>query len=90
MDRLYWPLLAGFSFLVIFTIATEIPDREAQAIQLLRNAGLSDVSLTGYAPFGCSEDDVFRIRFRAQGAGPAPVEGVVCSGFLKGSTIHYF
>ena len=54
----------------------------------LAGAGYTDIEITGYAFFGCSEDDEFHTGFKAKGLNGAPVEGVVCSGWLKGATIR--
>jgi hypothetical protein len=58
------------------------------ARRTLEAAGYSDIEITGYKAFGCSEDDYFHTGFRATGVNGQPVEGVVCGGWLKGSTIR--
>lgn len=54
----------------------------------LAGAGYTDIEITGYAFFGCSDDDAFRTGFNAKGLNGQPVEGVVCSGWFKGATIR--
>lgn len=72
--------------LVLATGCTQPPD-EVQAI--LKRDGYVDVKVEGYAWFGCGEDDTFRTKFSGTKNGQY-VEGVVCSGFLKGSTVRTF
>lgn len=50
--------------------------------------GFTDVVITGYTMWGCSEDDTFRTGFYATGVNGVRVEGVVCSGWLKGATVR--
>jgi hypothetical protein len=50
--------------------------------------GYTDVEIRGYALFGCGEDDQFRTKFRATAPSGMTVDGVVCGGLFKGSTIR--
>lgn len=50
--------------------------------------GLTDVQTTGYAWFGCDEKDSLHTGFVARGADGSCVEGVVCSGWMKGATLR--
>lgn len=63
---------------------------EATALRALRVQGFTDVVLTGYAWSGCGRDDTFHTGFRAKAANGETVEGVVCSGYWKGSTVRVF
>jgi hypothetical protein len=55
----------------------------------LKAAGYTDIHLTGWAPFGCSDDDTFATGFNAKGPSGAPASGTVCSNLVvKGSTIR--
>lgn len=56
----------------------------------LEDAGYSKIELKGYSFFGCSQQDTFRTEFKATGPSGRNVEGVVCSGIFKGSTIRTF
>ncbi len=58
------------------------------ATKALESAGYTEVNVTGFKFFGCSEDDTFHTGFIAKGVNGKQVTGVVCSGFLKGSTIR--
>ncbi len=58
------------------------------ANKALNAAGYKNIETHGYSVFGCSEDDTFKTKFTATGPTGVPVEGVVCSGWFKGSTIR--
>lgn len=58
------------------------------AKKALEGAGYTNIQTHGYSFFGCSEDDTFKTKFTATGPTGKPVEGVVCSGWLKGGTIR--
>lgn len=69
---------------IILTACSDAPT----ATKALEGAGYSEVTITGPKVFGCSDDDTFRTGFIAKGVNGKQVTGVVCSGFLKGSTIR--
>lgn len=58
------------------------------ATTALTGAGYTNIQLTGYRFFGCSEDDLFKTGFTAKGPTGQTVKGVVCGGIFKGSTIR--
>ncbi|MGZ3681731.1 MAG: hypothetical protein ACXVDI_24485 [Ktedonobacterales bacterium] len=58
------------------------------ARKALEGAGYSDIQVTGYEFTGCGENDWTSTGFRAKGPTGKPVEGVVCGGWPKGSTIR--
>ena len=60
-----------------------------RAIKALEGVGLTDIQLTGYSFFACSEDDTFNQGFRAKNAKGDPVEGAVCGGWFKGATVRF-
>lgn len=56
----------------------------------LESQGFSDVEITGYKMFMCSENDVYSTGFVAKNVNGQVVKGSVCAGlFFKGSTIRY-
>ena len=57
---------------------------------ILEEQGYTNVEITGYNPFACSEDDMYRLNFTATSPNGTPVKGVVCSAPLKGYTIRFF
>ncbi len=61
---------------------------EAGTHRVLSAAGYTEVQVDGFALRGCVEDDTFQTAFRATGPTGKPVRGVVCAGWLKGSTIR--
>lgn len=61
--------------------------RPEQATKALEGAGYTDIKLNGYS-LSCGQDDPFADEFTAKGPTGKTVNGVVCSGFLKGSTIR--
>jgi len=63
---------------------------ETDARKALTGAGFSEITMTGYNIWSCSESDFFHTGFRAKNVNGLPVEGTVCSGLLfKGSTIRF-
>lgn len=70
---------------IIFTGCT----RTDSAMEVLKDAGYTNIEITGYRFFGCSDDDHFHTGFKALGPSGHPTEGVVCQGVLKGSTIRF-
>lgn len=61
---------------------------ESDATRALAGAGYRDVHITGYRWWGCSKDDQFHTGFEAVGLTGQRVSGVVCSAWMKGSTIR--
>ncbi|QFR55967.1 hypothetical protein CPT_Muldoon_010 [Serratia phage Muldoon] len=79
----YVLIALGMLALVGCTDATE-------AKRILKNEGYTDVQMTGYDFFACSEDDMFHTGFVGTNAAGNRVEGTICSGlFFKNSTIRY-
>lgn len=60
---------------------------EQNAKRVLVSDGYENVQITGYRWFGCSQDDSFHTGFVAT-KNNRVVEGVVCGGWLKSSTIR--
>lgn len=61
-----------------------------KATEILSENGYSNVYITGYRWFGCSDDDFYHTGFDATSATGKRVAGTVCSGlFFKGSTIRF-
>ncbi len=60
-----------------------------KAREVLAAQGFTNIQITGYKVFGCSEDDTFHTGFVAKAPNGTTVSGVVCSGFLKGSTVRF-
>lgn len=77
--------LAALASVMLLATACTSPDKASTA---LAAQGYTDIELTGYAMFGCGERDTSRTGFVATGVTGVRVRGVVCSGWLKGSTIR--
>lgn len=72
--------------LCLFLVACTDADK---AKQVLEDAGYTDIRITGYNYFGCSGKDSYHTGFIATSKSTGrTVEGVVCSAWLKGSTIR--
>lgn len=69
-------------------LATAACSSEGDARRALNGAGYTHIQITGYRLFGCAKSDTFSTGFEAVGPGGARVSGVVCSDWLKGSTIR--
>ena len=65
-------------------------DGNATSTEILEEQGYTNVEITGYNLFACSEDDMYRLNFTATNPNGTPVKGVVCSAPLKGYTIRFF
>lgn len=76
--------------LVVLLLLVPACSDEPGAERALLDAGYTNISLTGYEWFGCGKDDGWSTGFTATGPSGRRVEGVVCSGVLKGSTIRLF
>lgn len=64
--------------------------REDHARELLGSQGMTEIDITGYRMFICSDDDKFSTGFMAKSVGGKYVSGSVCSGlFGKGATVRY-
>lgn len=52
--------------------------------------GYTDIEITGWSPFSCSDDDTFSTGFVATNSKGKRVRGTVCSGILfKNATIRW-
>lgn len=50
--------------------------------------GFNDVQIGSWASFRCSKDDTYGYYFSAINSQGHPVNGVICGGILKGSTVR--
>lgn len=88
MNKLLYALTLLALIVFILSLPAQVNDVRLRAERQLLEAGYSQVDVSGWNVFACSEDDVFRIGFKALGPTGKPVSGTVCSGFLKGATIR--
>ena len=62
---------------------------EGDAQRALEAEGYKNIQYTGFKFFSCGENDTYRTGFKATNMNGRNIDGVVCSGFLKGVTIRY-
>lgn len=77
-----------FLVLALAGLAAGCTDPTA-ATKALDDAAFKEVKITGYRIFGCGEDYTFHTGFEAKNVNNKLVTGVVCSGWLKGSSIKF-
>lgn len=72
---------------VLFLAACSAPDRSRE---VLEQQGYTNVEITGWSAFSCSDDDGFSTGFTALSPADKPVRGAVCCGLLtKACTIRF-
>ncbi len=60
------------------------------ALRVLSSNGYTNIQITGYSPFSCSEDDFNSTGFIATSPSGQKVRGAVCTGILfKNATIRF-
>lgn len=59
------------------------------AKEVLEAQGYTNVDAGGYGWFSCSEDDWYKTKFTATSPSGQTVEGTVCKGVFKGSTVRF-
>jgi hypothetical protein len=90
-DYGFWVVVFSLFILVAIGITTPFWGVDKQgANQILRNQGYSDIEIDGYGWSSCSSSDWFSTKFTAISPNENKVEGVVCKGLFKGSTIRFF
>lgn len=58
--------------------------------ETLQKAGFTDITITGWSPFSCGEDDTYSTGFSAKNPNGQMVEGVVCCGMIvKSCTVRF-
>lgn len=62
---------------------------ESASTRTLKDSGFTDIRLTGYSYFACSDDDTFHTGFTAKNSQGREVSGVVCCGWLKSCTVRF-
>ena len=78
-------LLAALLLIVMMCGCT----KPGKATEILTSQGYTNIEITGYDWFECSEDDLYQTGFIANAPNGTPVEGVVCGGMLKGNTVRF-
>lgn len=75
--------------LALMLAALTACDDPKAARRALEDAGFTDIETLGASLYGCGQNDNFNTRFRAKNIRGKTIEGVVCSGWFKGSTIRF-
>lgn len=80
-----------FTVVIIFLLILPycIPAND-EAEKALKAQGYTNIKLTGYKVLACSQSDGYNRGFEATSLAGVRVEGVVCMGAFKGSTIRTF
>lgn len=80
------PLIIAMSATLLLAACTD----SGAARRALEAQGFTDIEITGYAPFSCSEDDATSTGFTATNPQGKRVSGVACGGLLfKNTTIRW-
>ena len=77
----------AIAILLLLGLAACTDPRAAQ--KALDDMGFSDVQAGGYDFFTCGDDYTFHTKFTAKNPKGKTVTGVVCSGWLKGSSVKF-
>lgn len=62
---------------------------ESTSKRILEENGYTEIQITGYNAFCCSDDDTYSTGFKAKSPNGTIVSGCVCTGAFKGSTIRF-
>lgn len=77
---------AMLGLLSILLVGCSAPDTATKA---LKGAGYSQIKITGWSPFSCTEAGTISTGFEAKGPTGVSVTGAVCSGLIfKSATIR--
>lgn len=72
--------------LIVLAACTNPPDAQ----KALDDLGFTEIQITGYNFFACSDDDFYHTGFSAKNPQGKTVTGTVCSGILfKNSTVRF-
>lgn len=74
---------------IVFALLALACTDEPGARRILEDQGYTDVELTGFSWFSCSEDDQIRTGFYAKSQSGRVIRGTVCCGLiLKDCTVR--
>jgi len=59
------------------------------ATRVLESNGYTSVEIKGRGFWGCGQGDIYITKFKAQSPNNKAVEGTVCKGLIKSSTIRF-
>lgn len=75
-------------YLLLLAIVLSGCTDESRSQRVLEEAGYTDITLTGYDMWACSDSDHYRTGFRAKGPSGKSTAGAVCCGLTKNCTIR--
>lgn len=75
--------------LLLVVLAVTACTDPAGATKVLTDNGFTDISVGGYSWTGCGRDDMYATEFSATSPAGKRVNGVICAGAWKGSTIRF-
>jgi len=78
--------VALFLAFSVFLLSCTAEDRSRQALEA---QGFTQINMTGYSMFSCSDDDTFSTGFIATNPNGNRVTGTVCCGWVKDCTIRW-
>lgn len=81
------PYLAIPLAMAVFALAGCV-NAKADSINAVEAYGFTGVSIEGRAWWGCGDSDAYGYRFTATNVAGRKVNGVVCGGIAKGSTVR--
>lgn len=82
--------LVSLAAVAAITLTVTACVNEPEARKVLEAQGFTDIKINGYQLFGCGKEDFDHTGFTAVGPSGKTVTGVVCGGWLKGSTVRFF
>ena len=62
------------------------PDKSRET---LRKSGYTDITITGFSAFSCSDSDTYSTGLSALNPAGQRVSGTVCCGLLKSCTVRF-
>lgn len=80
---------ATLILLALLAIVSTSCTNEKKTREILQKEGYTDIKITGYDAFECSDQDSYSTGFCATNAAGNRVCGTVCGGLFKGYTIRY-
>ncbi|RJT47192.1 hypothetical protein D6C13_02185 [Rahnella woolbedingensis] len=86
MERQHEKII-GIALICVALAGCTDPER---AEKVLADNGFTNIHIGGYSWAGCSNGDNYATEFDATSPAGKQVNGVVCSAWLKGSTIRFF
>lgn len=82
--------MKNYILVVVAALMIQGCTKPEKTTRLLQSQGFTDIQITGYRMFICSQQDTVSTGFKAKSINNENVSGSVCGGLiLKGLTIRY-